>query len=196
MRFPSQIVIIMESDSPRGQMDLIETKDGKTYKIERQLFCQYSPFYSTMIQDTEQEVFYLPTIHSAHFDFIYEFMQLHKKEKPRPVASLYPGVKLTAVMEEADAELVGRIFAGPPEEVKAVVDAAFLLHVDELLKRLTAGLMGSLKREETKQLVEASKKSKLINEQEVSTEIHKKIEMIFESKLENAHEPIEAEEQS
>jgi hypothetical protein len=47
-------------------------------------------------------------------------------------------------MEEQDAELVSRIFSDSPENVKAVIDAAFYLHVDELLRRLAAGMISSL----------------------------------------------------
>ncbi len=47
-------------------------------------------------------------------------------------------------MEEVDAELVSRIFENSAEKVKAVVDAAFFLHMDELLKRLAAGMISHL----------------------------------------------------
>jgi hypothetical protein len=127
-------------------MDSIETKDGRIYKIERELFSKYSDFYRTMIQDTDDEVFFLPTIHSTHFDFIYEFMQLHRHQDPKPLAKLHPGVLLPTIMEEADAELIQRIFSNPPEQVKLVIDAAFLLHIDHLLKRLAAGMIAGLQK--------------------------------------------------
>lgn len=47
-------------------------------------------------------------------------------------------------MEEADAELIQRIYTAPPKFIKAVVDAAFYLHVDELLKRLAVGMISTL----------------------------------------------------
>ena len=52
-------------------------------------------------------------------------------------------------MEEADAELIERIFSNPPGRAKKVIDAAFFLHMDELLRRLTAGIMSTMKKEET-----------------------------------------------
>lgn len=84
-------------------MDSVETKDGRVYKIDRDLFCKYSNFYRTMIQDSEEDVFFLPNIHSTHFDFIYEFIQLHRHKHPETLRTLYPGVPLQTVMEEADA---------------------------------------------------------------------------------------------
>ena len=47
-------------------------------------------------------------------------------------------------MEEADAELIERIFANPPGRVKKVIDAAFFLNMDDLLRRLTAGIISTL----------------------------------------------------
>ena len=61
------------------QIDIVQTKDAKEYKIERDLFVNYSRFYRTMIQDSDEEVFQLYNIHSSQFDYLYEFMQLHKK---------------------------------------------------------------------------------------------------------------------
>ena len=57
---------------------------------------------------------------------------------------MQPGVSLKNIMEEVDAELVSRIFENSAEKVKAVVDAAFFLHMDELLKRLAAGMISHL----------------------------------------------------
>jgi len=37
-------------------------------------------------------------------------MQLHKKNEPLPLSSVQPGISLKTVMEEADAELIARIF--------------------------------------------------------------------------------------
>lgn len=71
-------------------------------------------------------------------------MQLHKKSEPLPVGKSYPGVNLATIMEEADAELIQRIYTAPPKFIKAVVDAAFYLHVDELLKRLAVGMISTL----------------------------------------------------
>ena len=82
-------------------------------------------------------------------------------------------------MEEADAELVERIFSNPPGRAKKVIDAAFFLQMDDLLRRLTAGIMSSLNKEETKNMVADSKKSSKVDPVEVSSEIHKKIEMIL-----------------
>ena len=80
-------------------------------------------------------------------------MQLHKNNDPLPLGTLQPGISLKTVMEEADAELVYRIFENPAEKVKAVVDAAFFLHMDALLKRLAAGMIAHLDKGETKRLV-------------------------------------------
>lgn len=95
-------------------------------------------------------------------------MQLHKAEEPKTVGKVFPGVRLTSIMEEQDAELISRIFSEKPEQVKAVIDAAFYLHVNDLLKRLAAGMISSLDKQETAELVQESKKSKLIKEEEVS----------------------------
>lgn len=75
-----------------------------------------------------------------------------------------PGVSLKVVMEEADAELMERIFSHSPHKVKLIIDAAFFLHMDDLLRRLTAGIMAGLDKDETKHLVSQSKKSKKLNE--------------------------------
>ena len=72
-------------------------------------------------------------------------------------------------MEEADAELVERIFSNPPGRAKKVIDAAFFLQMDDLLRRLTAGIMSSLKKEETKNMVADSKKSSKVDPVEVSS---------------------------
>ena len=37
-------------------------------------------------------------------------MQLHKKKEPLPLSTVEPGIALKTVMEEADAELITRIF--------------------------------------------------------------------------------------
>lgn len=34
------------------KIDVVQTKDGVTYKVERSLFSKYSRFYTTMIQDS------------------------------------------------------------------------------------------------------------------------------------------------
>lgn len=94
-------------------------------------------------------MFELITIDSKQFDYIYEFMQLHKVEEPKAVGKVFPGVALTNVMEEQDAELISRIFSDKPEQVKAVIDAAFYLHVNDLLRRLAAGMISSLDKQET-----------------------------------------------
>ena len=57
---------------------------------------------------------------------------------------MFPGVNLSSIMEEQDAELIFRIFANKPEDVKAVIDTAFYLHIDEFLKRLAAGMIATL----------------------------------------------------
>ena len=80
-------------------------------------------------------------------------------------------------MEEQDAELIYRIFTNKPEDVKAVIDTAFYLHIDQLLRRLAAGMIATLDKQETAKLVGESKKSNLINETEVSEEIHRKINL-------------------
>ena len=162
-----------------GQIDTIQTKDGVKYKIDHQLFVKYSGFYKTMVEESTEEVFELFTIDSKQFDYIYEFMQLHKAEEPKAVGKVFPGVKLTSVMEDQDAELISRIFSEQPEQVKAVIDAAFFLHVNDLLKRLAAGMISSLEKQETAELVKESKKSKLLREEEVSEEIHNKINLIL-----------------
>lgn len=77
-----------------------------------------------------EDVFELFTIESKQFDFIYEFFQLHKQTPPKQLGKVLPGINLNTIMEEQDAELVYRIFSNKPEEVKAVIDAAFYLHVD------------------------------------------------------------------
>lgn len=100
-----------------------------------------------MSQDQIEEEFTLYTIHSNEFDYLFEFMQLHKHKEPEPLKELSPGIDLRAVMEEADAELIERIFANPPYKAKAVIDSAFFLHMNHLLKRLTAGIMAGLSRE-------------------------------------------------
>ena len=168
------------------QIDIVQTKDAKEYKIERDLFVKYSRFYRTMIQDSDEEVFQLYNIHSSQFDYLYEFMQLHKKNQPLPLKPVQPAVSLKTVMEEVDAELVSRIFENPPEKVKAVVDAAFFLHMDDLLKRLAAGMISHLDKGQTKRLVNESRKSEKVSETQVSEEIHNKIKMIFETRRKEA----------
>lgn len=59
-----------------------------------------------MAQDSIEEEFTLYTVHSNEFDYLFEFMQLHKTNDPKPLLPLSPGVSLRAVMEEADAELI------------------------------------------------------------------------------------------
>lgn len=112
-----------------------------------------------MIQDSEEEVFLLYTVNSEQFDYLFQFMQLHKKKDPLALGPVHPGISLKAVMQEADAELLYRIFENPPEKVKAVVDAAFFLHMDDLLRRLAAGMIAHLDKGQTKRLVQESKKS-------------------------------------
>ena len=75
---------------------------------------------------------------------------------------------LTDVMEEADAELIQRVLEASPEEGKAIFDVAFYLHMDQLFKRLAAGMMAGLNRDNTKKMVEESRKSALLDEAEVS----------------------------
>ena len=136
---------MQEEEAPT--VDTVETRDGVQYKVERQLFSTYSDFYKTMVEENEEDVYYLHTIHSKQFDFIFEFLQLHKKEPPKALGQNYPGVQLHTVMEPADAELIQRIFQGNSEEGKAIIDAAFFLRMDDLFKRLSAGLMSVLNRE-------------------------------------------------
>jgi len=71
--------------------------------------------------------------------------------------------------------LIGRIFSHPPGRVKKVIDAAFFLHMDDLLRRLTAGIISSLSKEETVQMVADSKNSNKIDPIEVSDEVYKKV---------------------
>lgn len=100
-----------------------------------------------MVQDSIEDEFTLYTIHSNEFDYLFEFMQLHKHDDPRPLLPLSPGISLRTVMEEADAELVERIFSNASYKAKSVIDAAFFLHMNHLLRRLTAGIMAGLSRE-------------------------------------------------
>jgi hypothetical protein len=100
-------------------------------------------------------------------------------KKPEVLGELYTEVPLTSVMEEADAELISRIFSNPPGRVKKVIDAAFFLHMDDLLRRLTAGIISSLSKEETSRMVADSRNSNKIDPIEVSDEVHKKVEMIL-----------------
>lgn len=53
------------------QIDTVQTKDNKLYKIEREVFAKYSNFFKTMIQDSDEETFMLYTIKSEEFDYIY-----------------------------------------------------------------------------------------------------------------------------
>jgi hypothetical protein len=62
----------------KRSIDTIQTKDGVQYKVEHDLFARYSRFYRTMVEESSEEVFELFTIESKQFDFIYEFLQLHK----------------------------------------------------------------------------------------------------------------------
>jgi hypothetical protein len=95
-------------------------------------------------------------------------------------------------MEEADAELIQRVFSHPPGRVKKVIDAAFFLHMDDLLKRLTAGIMASLAKEETTKLVAESKVSNKVDSIEVSAEIHKKIELVlFKNRQQEEEEEVQ-----
>jgi hypothetical protein len=43
-----------------------------------------------------------------------------------------------------------------------VIDAAFYLHMDELLRRLAAGMISQLNKEETNSLIKESRKSNLL----------------------------------
>ena len=56
-----------------------------------------------MMEDNEEEGFTLYNVSSWEFDFIYEFLQLHRNQPPETVRSLKPEIPLRDVMEEADA---------------------------------------------------------------------------------------------
>jgi len=43
-----------------------------------------------MMQDNEDEIFPLVTINSKEFDYIYEFLQLHRTNEPQPLGIIYP----------------------------------------------------------------------------------------------------------
>ena len=77
----------------------IQTKDGFKYKIDHELFARYSNFYRTMSEDCSEEVFELFTIESKQFDYIFEFLQLHKINEPKSVGKVFPGVNLPSIME-------------------------------------------------------------------------------------------------
>lgn len=51
-----------------------------------------------MIEDFTEEVFELYNISSKEFDFIYEFIQLHKVYEPKPLGKVYPGISLSHIM--------------------------------------------------------------------------------------------------
>ena len=51
--------------------------------------------------------------------------------------------------------------------------------MDDLLRRLTAGIISSLSKEETVQMVADSKNSNKIDPIEVSDEVYKKVELIL-----------------
>lgn len=112
-----------------------------------------------MTQDDQEEPFVLFNIDSWEFDFLFEFLQLHRNQPPESLKPIRTEVHLNQVMEDADAELIERIFGFPPGRVKKVIDAAFFLQMDDLLKRLTAGIASSLKKKETMKIVAESKKS-------------------------------------
>ncbi len=83
-----------------------------------------------MIQDSEEEVFNLFTINSTEFDYLFEFMQLHKHQEPEPLKPLQPELSVRDVMEEADAELIERIYNCSPHKIKLIIDAAYFLHMN------------------------------------------------------------------
>ena len=53
------------------QIDVIQTKDSKLYKIEREIFSRYSAFFKTMVQDSNEDIFTLYNIHSEQFDYLF-----------------------------------------------------------------------------------------------------------------------------
>lgn len=92
------------------QICTILTNDNKNYKVSLSLLKNYSTFFNVMLEDSFPDSFELSHISSSAFDYVYEFLQLHKVHPPKDLSKpLLKNLQLTAVMDEQDAELMQRI---------------------------------------------------------------------------------------
>ncbi len=92
------------------QICTILTKDQKNYKIQLSLLKRYSTFFNVILEDSLTDSLELTHISSSAFDYVYEFLQLHKIHPPKDVSKpLLKNIKLNTIIDEQDAELMERI---------------------------------------------------------------------------------------